>query len=227
MPSYHMPPVPRLVVEDRLALGARRSGSRRAAARRASRPGPSPTAGGSHGWCGSGKLIQQNQSSSAPSESSQAIVRSATQSVWYQLARDRVVVHLRRAGVAAAGGVDVAGRVEHRVEHRRPPRDGSPAATARSAAGRRRRASRTRGARSRGAARPCRRPSGRAASPRRARDRFSVKRPNGSRNGSKCALPIERGAVAGVVQHRRRPTARRRAAARRSSTRRACSGTGR
>ena len=44
----------------------------------------SSDAGGSHGWWGSGKLIQQNQSSSAASESSQAIVRSATQSVWYQ-----------------------------------------------------------------------------------------------------------------------------------------------
>ena len=39
--------------------------------------------GGSQGWCGSGKLIQQNQSSSGSSESSQAMVRSATQSVWY------------------------------------------------------------------------------------------------------------------------------------------------
>ena len=35
------------------------------------------------GWCGSGKLIQQNQSSSVATESSHAIVRSATQSVWY------------------------------------------------------------------------------------------------------------------------------------------------
>ena len=43
----------------------------------------SSEAGGSHGWCGSGKDIQQNHGSSASSESSQSTVRSATQSVWY------------------------------------------------------------------------------------------------------------------------------------------------
>ena len=57
--------------------------SRRAAARRASRRGRARTPADPTGGAGSGKLIQQNQSSSASSESSQAIVRSATQSVWY------------------------------------------------------------------------------------------------------------------------------------------------
>ena len=56
-------------------------------------------AGGSHGWCGSGKLIQQNQSASAGSESSQATVRSATQSVWY---------HSRAIGLYATSGAPVS-----------------------------------------------------------------------------------------------------------------------
>ena len=43
---------------------------------------PPSEAGGSQGWCGSGKLIQQKNGASASSERSQVIVRSATQSVW-------------------------------------------------------------------------------------------------------------------------------------------------
>jgi hypothetical protein len=78
---------------------------------------PTSLAGGSHGWCGSGKLIQQNQSSSTDSESSQLIVRSATQSVWYHSLRDLVGPRLRRAGVAAAHRVDLQRTVEHGVEH--------------------------------------------------------------------------------------------------------------
>ena len=102
------PPVARLGVEDALALGGRLGVAGRQRHVAPVDRGRAPTAGGSHGWCGSGKLIQQNQSSSASSESSQAIVRSATQSVWYHSRGIGVVVHLRRAGVAAAGGVDLA-----------------------------------------------------------------------------------------------------------------------
>jgi hypothetical protein len=40
--------------------------------------------GGSHGWWGSGKLIQQNQSSPSARPSSHSTVTSATQSVVYQ-----------------------------------------------------------------------------------------------------------------------------------------------
>ena len=43
----------------------------------------SSEAGGSQGWCGSGKDIQQNHGSSSSSDDSQSTVRSATQSVWY------------------------------------------------------------------------------------------------------------------------------------------------
>ncbi len=56
-------------------------------------------AGGSQGWCGSGKLIQTNQSSSSASVSSHAIVRSATQSVWY---------HSRGIGLYATSGAPVS-----------------------------------------------------------------------------------------------------------------------
>ena len=59
----------------------------------------SSDAGGSHGWCGSGKLIQTNQSSAASSESSNSIVRSATQSVWY---------HSRGIGLFAVSGAPVS-----------------------------------------------------------------------------------------------------------------------
>ena len=60
---------------------------------------PISDSGGSHGWCGSGKLIQQNQSSSASRPSSQAIVRSATQSVWY---------HSRAIGLTFTWGAPVS-----------------------------------------------------------------------------------------------------------------------
>ena len=59
----------------------------------------SSEAGGSHGWCGSGNDIQQNHGSSAPSESSQSTVRSATQSVWY---------HSRGIGLFLVSGAAVS-----------------------------------------------------------------------------------------------------------------------
>ena len=59
----------------------------------------SSEAGGSHGWWGSGKDIQQNHGSSAPSEESQSTVRSATQSVWY---------HSRGIGLFFVSGASVS-----------------------------------------------------------------------------------------------------------------------
>ena len=105
---------------------ARARGSRRAAATSRQSMRPTSDCGGSHGWWGSGKLIQQNQSSSASSESSQAIVRSATQSVWYQPALDGVDLHLGRAGVAPARGVDLERVRRGRGRSRRPPRGARP-----------------------------------------------------------------------------------------------------
>ena len=87
------------------ARDGRAAGRARATAR-----GAAPTAGGSHGWCGSGKLIHTNQSSSASSESRNSMVRSATQSVWY---------HSRGIGLFLVSGAPVSPpplRVEQRRE---------------------------------------------------------------------------------------------------------------
>ena len=212
------PPVARLGVEDRARARPPTRGSRPAAARRASRRGRARTAGGSHGWCGSGKLIQQNQSSSASSESSQAIVRSATQSVWY---------HSRGIGLSCTCGAPVSPppaaltsqvAVEHRVEHRRPPRGARRPASGRSAAARRRRGS----------------PNSRCSKPRCGAGGIGRRGRSGSRRTGRTGRGTARSAALPTARcgsrrraAPRRPTARRPAAARRSSTRRGCSGAGR
>ena len=162
---------------------------------------PISDAGGSHGWCGSGKLIQQNQSSSASTESSQAIVRSATQSVWYQ-SRGIGLSFTCGAPVSPPPAALTVERCRRSPSSRcRPPRDGSAASHWRSGASRRRRAWRTRGGRTRGAVRA--RPSAHRVLGRRlARSGQQVlgEAPERVHEGLEVRLADERGAVAVRVQ---------------------------
>ena len=76
--------------------------------------------GGSNGWCGSGKLIQQKNGSSAGSEASQATVRSGDPVGVVARARHRIPRDLGRSRLAPALAGQDAREARHVLGVRAP-----------------------------------------------------------------------------------------------------------